>query len=252
VEPESTPLRDEVARFRPVADLEAAFGFHQEALQGSWRAAPGYRRADAELRRLTPGRFADERSWFETRWRTGEGEATAAHAQRLASGAAQWPFARWLGRVEVDVVVGMALGPLPRLLETKLGGVLRVAVGPAGPESLVALAALAHEKVPGLDALSLQPPWCDTLPLHLAATAVVADPALAPWLDRLLADAGRTLLPGPEREAAFERALCRLAETRLAQPRGEVERIARGLAKRRLDRLHRAWTRGFFVLRDSP
>ena len=70
------------------------------------------------------------------------------------------------------------------------------------------------------------------------------------WLDGLLIDTTRSLIPPQHRADEIERRIASLARRGLIdQPPGEIERTIHGLGRRRPDRLHRAWLRGFFVPR---
>ncbi len=124
-----------------------------------------------------------------------------------------------------------------------------VSVGGTGYHVLLACIAscLRHQ-------LNLQLPSpfdSHVLELHIAATVLISRPAFKDHVDPLLNQVGKTLLPQPGSEGIAQAQLERLAETTLEQAHGEVQRIASGMHMGRTDRLHRAWSRGFFLPRNT-
>ena len=71
----------------------------------------------------------------------------------------------------------------------------------------------------------------------------------APIDDALVATLSAASLPLPTHAEAYAQRLRSIAPDSLDQAPGEINRIADGLAARRLARLRRAWRRGFFVPR---
>lgn len=84
--------------------------------------------------------------------------------------------------------------------------------------------------------------------LMVAGSRLVAmrppDEVLEPVLEAVV----RELFPPQHRQEELER-LVRALVPELDQPPGEIERAIRGMGRRRADRVHRAWLRGFFVPR---
>ena len=86
--------------------------------------------------------------------------------------------------------------------------------------------------------------------LLMAAGSVLVKRLPDAHVDKLLVDTTRLLIPPQHRENLIEKRILSLSNRNLLdQPPGEIERTIHGLQRRRADRLHRAWLRGFFVPR---
>jgi hypothetical protein len=255
------------------AALEAGYRLHRLGLAGSgFEVTPGYARAEEQLRRVTRLRLppsvpwesvaaalggepasedAADRAWYLRRREAGEGREAAplaAAVEGLATG--------WRPAGEVAFVVSPALRTLPCLASrtaAACGGSATVAAGPGLPPSLGLLgaAALGVEEV-------VRSGLPEELPFEtvhfvvcmVAGSRLVHAGLEGAALETLLTDATRLLLPPQHREGVIERRIQSLVRHRLIdQPPGEIERTIHGLARRRADRLHRAWLRWFFVPR---
>ncbi|MFO0744765.1 MAG: hypothetical protein U1F43_03705 [Myxococcota bacterium] len=241
------------------AIVDAAIGYRLHLLGlggGSFEVQPGYLRTEEKLRRNVPrGLVAwatvDEalaaevvpeadRAWFAKRWDAGEGRGAvelASAVDGLGWGAAL---------PEVGLVVASPLRPWPCLAPTTKV----VAVGSGTEPTLVALGAVALE----LEAL-----YPRTLPREtrhfaalMAAGTRVAAQLPSEALDLLLLDVTRHVLPPQHRQEELAAHVNALVKADLLdQPPGEIERTIHGMGRRRADRVHRAWTRAFFVPRGA-
>lgn len=256
--------------------LEAGYRLHRLGLvDGAFEVTPGYRRAEEQLRRAArvrmpasvawrsvaeafAGEGADEtdRAWFMRRRELGEGREGAALAQAVGEIACPWRPAR-----EVGFVVSPALRDVPCLAPRTVaacGGGAVVASGPGIPASLGLLGACALEVEEAVRAglpEELGPETARFVACMVAGSILVTAGLEGGALDALLVDATRTLIPPQHRAEENERRIASLARRGLIdQPPGEIERTIHGLGRRRPDRLHRAWLRGFFVPRgvDIP
>ncbi|MEZ4265363.1 MAG: hypothetical protein R3F39_03205 [Myxococcota bacterium] len=227
--------------------------------------ASGYAREDARLRsalRQPPARLAPDdalrspedalagalptlgdQAWFATRWAAGESEGMAAHAARLAEEANALPHGGLLpADATVLTLVSPALGRAPVSIASPWCAV----ASPRAPAIALVLSAVAAGLAPALPPLDLEPREAALLQAMLAASAIhialATDEALDPWLPTIAA----TWLPAPSDVGIFMATIHRIARQALDQPPGEVDRIASGLAVRRISRLQRAVRRGFF------
>lgn len=266
-------------RFSPALDRAFAHATHLIALAGDDPAvAPAYARGDARLRpdpaerpALEPGALPAleaaiggdagppiDAAWFERRWRAGEADACLAAAERIAREAGDTAAGGLLDAVAVRIVVAS-----PLRAETAIGigdaGAppppcsLTVACGLETPGALAVLAAIAA-RLPDEPRLAtvLDRDGVRRVRLHMAGCALALalgdDPAIEPILTRV----AEVLLPPQHQGERTTDLVTRLARADLLdQPPGEIERLAKGLARRYPDRLHRAWRRGFFVLRGG-
>lgn len=251
--------------------LEVGYRLHRLGLvAGAFEVTPGYRRAEEQLRRAARVRLptevgwrsvaealggdgADEadRAWFMRRRELGEGREGAALAQAVGAIACPWQPAR-----QVWFVASPALRDVPCLAPSTAeacGAGAVVASGPGLTASLGLLGACALEVeeavragLPG----ELGPETVRFVALMVAGSVLVAAGLEGAALDALLIDTTRGLIPPQHRADEIERRIAGLSRRGLIdQPPGEIERTIHGLGRRRADRLHRAWLRGFFVPR---
>lgn len=266
-------------RFSPVVDRAFAHGTHLVALAGEDPAvAPAYARGDARLRgdpatRSPPPTAAAlpslegliggaaspalDAAWFERRWQAGEASACLAAAERIAREAADTASGGLLDRVDVRVVVAT-----PLRTETAIGArrdeatptlSVTVACGLETPGALAVLAAIAA-RLPDEPRLAevLDVDGVRRVRLHMAGCALALALGDDPAIEPILARAAEVLLPPQHQGDRTIGLVARLARAGLLdQPPGEIERLGKGLARRYPDRLHRAWRRGFFVLRGG-
>ncbi len=226
--------------------------------------SPGYERLDRRLRRggRAPRRWRlpdgaavtaagalhareaptlDSR-WFGLRWLGGEETASRQHAERLATEANAFDAAGLLPRAEIALIASPAV--------TRRGIAVPdpwvVALHPRARGLSAVLATVAARLEPDLEDLELPVPDRRFLALQLAGCALYharEESGRPDWLASIADD----LLPTKERSARWADQLLRIADQVLDQPPGEVERITRGLADRRPERLERAWRRAFFA-----
>jgi len=211
-----------------------------EAGSGAASGAPGER---------GEGPPSADAAWFEARWSGWDAEACRAEAGRLAAEASRVATHHLLSGCEVEVIVatGLRRGAWAALVSE---GRLRLAAGPQTPGIAAALAAVAARLPLGatLGGLSEEHAWLTRL--HVAGSALVALPRASEDLDALLEAAAAELLPPQHQSERLGQLVTALREGDLLdQPPGEIERLTRGMQRRRVDRLHRAWQRGFFVPR---
>ena len=251
--------------------LEVGYRLHRLGLMdGAFEVTPGYRRAEEQLRRAARVRLpaavgwksvgealagdgADDsdRAWFQRRRELGEGREAPELARAVAAIVCPWQPAR-----EVGFVVSPALRdvpcPAPRTAAACGGGPV-VASGPGMPASLGLLGACAlevEEVVSSGLPEQLGPETARFVAWMVAGSVLVSAGLEGAALDGLLIDTTRTLIPPQQRADEIERRIASLARRGLIdQPPGEIERTIQGLGRRRPDRLHRAWLRGFFVPR---
>lgn len=247
-------------------DRAVAHGLHLVALTGPGHAlSPGYAREDAALRssiRARPVRIeageppldlADalaareapsaDAAWFATRWEGGEAESMAAHAARLALEANGLPDGGLLPAGAIETLASPTLARAPVAITEPW----RVVATPRTPAIALLLTVIGARLRLALGDLDLEPRDLDLLSPLLAAAALEraqAEPdALDPWLPDIVA----TWLPAPSDAGSFAAQVHRIARVALDQPPGEVDRIASGLATRRVSRLRRALRRAFFA-----
>jgi len=241
---------------QPRVDAELGYRLHLLGLAGgSLEVQPGYLRTEEKLRKQVPRGLvgwltvdealaasdvpASDRAWFDKRWAMGEGtEATTLAASIAALG--------WDVSIDAALVVSPALRALPCLAPTTR----TVAVGAGTLPTLAALGGVALD----LEARYPAALAADTkrFAAWMWAGSLVTPRLASDALDRLLIDATQYLLPPQHRQDELEHHVLVLARAKLLdQPPGEIERTIHGLGRRRADRLHRAWTRGFFVPRGS-
>jgi hypothetical protein len=255
--------------FVAATNREIAHALHLVALtRRHYGLAAGYAREDARLRtamRLPaaapspidglPGpadalaatrAHSEDADWFATRWTAGEQESMATHAARLAAEANAVPSGALLSAdVEIATVASPTLGRAPLAITSPWV----CAASPRAPGIALVLVAIAAKLAPALVPLDLDARDADLLRALLAASALErtmgGDEALDPWLPLIAA----TWLPAPSDVGVFMATIHRIASRALDQPPGEVDRIAAGLAQRRISRLRRAVRRAFFAPR---
>ena len=253
-----------MTRFYPKARRELCQLAHTAALQESAPyALPAYRKRDRDLRKraffkikIEPSAFEsdlvdqlhltaappDDGGWFEKRWALGEEKAVHEASERIAKEAEQLGTfgLNLLEQYEVtaSAAIRYSLASGPTILVTMQGSAYHVL-----------LAGIAAKARPFLTLSDLSHFDRHVLELHIASTILIACKDFSEHVDPLLHHVGRDLLPQPGSEGIAQAQLQRLAETVLEQPHGEVERIASGMHQGRTDRLHRAWSRGFFLPR---
>lgn len=236
-----------------LVDADVSYRLHLLGLGGgTLDVLPAYLRTEEKLRKKVPRPVtwttvdealtatevpAVDRPWFEQRWAAGEGR----EAEALARAVAELGWAD-----DVRLVTSSALRSLPCLAPAAR----TVAVGSNTPPTLVALGSLA------LDLEAHYPARVPPETRRFAALMWAGTKALprlsSDALDQLLIDATQHLIPPQHRAdelARHVRALTKL--DLLDQPPGEIERTVHGLGRRRADRLHRAWSRGFFAPRQT-
>ncbi len=238
------------------AAFEAGYRLHRLGLADkAFEVTPGYLRTEEILRRgarvrmPAPATWAnvyealtgddapgDDRAWYRRRFEAGEGREAEALVAAVA------PY--WDG--DLAFVVSPALRAMPFM------GPELVATGPGLPDTLALL---------GAAALSIKDAVLGALPeelmaetrhftLLMAAGSVLVKRLPDAHIDKLLVDTTRLLIPPQHRENLIEKRILSLSNRNLLdQPPGEIERTIHGLQRRRADRLHRAWLRGFFVPR---
>ena len=246
---------------RPLSQLA-----HLHALQDSAAyAVPAYRKRDLDLRKrasfkgkpnpsasdfnlleqiAAPSQDIEDNDWFSKRWALGEETAVQEASERIAKEAQELGT---FGLKLLDEYGVTASAPIRWSLAS--GSNVLVTMGGTGYHVL--LACIASSLRP---TLTLEIPSDfdkHVLELHIAATILVAMPEFSSHVDPLLKQIGRALLPQPGSEGIAQAQLERLAEATLEQARGEVQRIASGMHMGRTDRLHRAWSRGFFLPRGT-
>lgn len=256
------------------AAFEAGYRLHRLGLAGEgFEVTPGYLKAETELRRVArvrlpppvawasvaealaaaevPEGASSDRAWYRRRVEAGEGREVGAFAAKVTA-----IDTAWRPKVATGFLVSPAVRVMPCLARAPhevCGGRPLVVVGPGLAESLGLLGAVAL----GVEAVVM-----DALPEALPAETrhfvvmMVAGSVLVrrgidlAALDVLLADTTRVLLPPQHREGVLEKRVRALVKHDLVdQAPGEIERMIHGLARRRADRLLRAWQRGFFVPR---
>lgn len=255
--------------FVAVTNRQVAHALHLVALTRRHHGlASGYAREDARLRaamgrpaaRLSPIEGlsgptdalaaalpeTDDADWFATRWTSGEEEGMATHATRVAAEANAVPSGPLLGAEgPILTMASPALGRAPVAITSPW----TAAVSPRAPGIALVLVAIAARLAPALGPLDLDARDADLLRALLAASALErvmgGEAALDPWLPLIAA----TWLPAPSDIGIFMATIHRIADRALDQPPGEVDRIAAGLAQRRISRLRRALRRAFFAPR---
>jgi len=257
------------------AAFEAGYRLHRLGLASEGcEVTPGYARTEEQLRRsvrvrlppkatwscvaealsgeAAPEAGESDRGWYQRRFEAGEGKEAAGIAAAVAGLDTRWRPAR-----EVTFVVSPALRGMPcfaRVVRPEWGtqgGV--VAAGPGMPASLWLLGAVALgiEEV----VMSALPEDLPDETRHFVVCMVAGSVLLAAGigvgaLDAVLADTTRVLVPPQHRDGVIEKRIYSLEKRGLLdQPPGEIDRTIHGLGRRRADRLHRAWQRGFFVPR---
>lgn len=189
---------------------------------------------------------AEDAEWFATRWTAGEEEGMATHAARIAAEANAVPSGALL---PVDASILTIASPTLSRAPVAITSPWVAAVSPRAPGIALVLVAIGARLAPALGPLDLDARDTDLLRALLAASAldraIGGDEALDPWLPLIAA----TWLPAPSDVGIFMATIHRIASRALDQPPGEVDRIAEGLAHRRISRLRRALRRAFFAPR---
>lgn len=253
-----------MTHFKPIADEQLCSLAHHHALQDQAPyAVSAYRKRDLDLRKRARGpklaKGLSETSnfleclktppvegagepWFKKRWELGEATSVTTASKRIATEAeAVGAFGLNLGetvQITASAAVRWGVSVDQRVL---------VGIQGTGYHALASLVAGRCRDAMPLSEISEFDGH--VLELHVAATLMVNCPGFEGHVDALLKTLGRSLLPGSGREAIQHAQLLRLAGSILDQSPGEVARIASGLHQGRTDRLHRAWSRGFFVPR---
>ena len=252
----------------PRDDFETAFRLHLLGMAGhAPDVLPSYRKLDLRLRDPKVGPAAPDvpwatldeallaknvpdgdREWFESRHAAEiadfpDGRATALltaiGALGCAPGAAPDPT--------IGLIVATSLRARPSLAPRARA----VGVGPGTAPVLALLGAHALAFAPFFEA-RFSPAVASFFAPMAAATALM--PHLpAEVLDRLVIAAVDAYLPPQHRTGVLAKLVLPVSNSGLLdQPPGEIERLIRGLERRHPDRLHRAWSRGFFVPRMDP
>jgi hypothetical protein len=181
--------------------------------------------------------------WFERRWSLGEKESCATQSKRLAEEASALPMGDLLGGTTFQVTASTAIG---WAYGTTTPHVVVAGLRTSG--YMVALATIAAKLRPDLPQNNELTPYLRYLAeIHLAATALIRIPAFDSHVEALLTTAGKQLRPFKGGEGQARRWIRRIARIYLDQPPGEIGKITAGLHQNRTDRLHRAWSRGFFI-----
>lgn len=255
---------------------ELGYRLHLFGLTGSGdEVPPSYRRAEEALRRaarvpfprdeLLP-RTLDEAlvgpvemrdmAWFERRAQAGEAaEVERAEARLVEAVHGLWPD----GAPEVPVatlVVSPALRPLPLLVGGEGGARPLILAGPEVSPEVLLLAALVLPHAARLETGYLASVRDVTPAARRFAVLMVGGSLLhyreppSALLDQVLKSVVQEVLPPQHRGDEVARWINSMASC-LDQPPGEIERTIHGLARRRADRVHRAWVRRFFVPRGD-
>jgi len=258
------------------AGFEVGYRLHRLGLTGrGFEVTPGYLRTEEQLRRAARMRFppdvawksvaealtgeappesaTSDRAWYRRRYDAGEGRQAPELARAIME-----IDTRWAPPGDVAFVVTPALRGIPCLSRStlpELGAAPLIASGVGMPATLGLL---------GAAALGIEGPVMAALPddlpdetrhfvVLMVAGSVLLAAGIGPQaLDRLLTDATRVLIPPQHRDGVIEKLIYSLEKRGLLdQPPGEIDRTIHGLARRRADRLHRSWQRGFFVPRGS-
>ncbi len=254
--------------------FEVGYRLHRLGLASEgFEVTPGYARAEEQLRRAVrvrlppktawanvaealsgeaaPEGAESDRGWYRRRFEAGEGKEV------VQTVAAVTAFdTRWRPGAPVTFVVSPALRGMPcfaRVVRPECGGGAIVAAGPGMPASLGLLGAVAL----GIEdvVMSALPEDLPAETRHFVVCMVAGSVLLAAGigpgaLDAVLTDTTRVLVPPQHRDGVIEKRIYSLEKRGLLdQPPGEIDRTIHGLARRRADRLHRAWQRGFFVPR---
>ncbi len=254
--------------FEPAQQEHLARALHLAAVAGALGGQPGYGREDARLRAAAgvspdptrseadpPGSIADAlvetdpppSAWFEQRWRLGEADAMAEHGSRLAAEANGFDDGGLLGARRVELIASPAVAPRPTAV---ISALTRVAVHPRAHGATACVAVIAATLRRAFTAeLPRSPDMAAELAWHCAVSAVLRARDQDEADDALVATLSAASLPLPTHAEAYAQRLRSIAPDSLDQAPGEINRIADGLAARRLARLRRAWRRGFFVPR---
>lgn len=232
-------------RFLPEQDEEAAYRAHLLSLA----FATTYRRQDETLRRGARQpryRGGPDLAWFARRQELGERQAMAAQSKVLADALEEWP--RLGGLIDHPYRVSVACAA-PAWPVASTRAPWRLIAAPRSEPGVVLLAALAGKLRQSLPLRAMSPYQRDVVAGHTAASVLVREPAFADHIDELLRQVGRLVFPARAERPRFIRETQELVSQFGDQPPGEIERLVDGMAKGRLDRLHRAWLRDFFVPR---
>ncbi len=240
-----------MSMLEPEAAFEVGYRLHRLGLAGTaFEVTPGYLRTEEQLRRAMRVRLPppatwqdlaealsgedapiDDRAWYRRRFEAGEGR----EAETLSP---------------LSDAVAFVVSPALRTMPFIAPGI--VATGPGLPHTLAALGVAAHgiaELILGALPEALTPATRH-FTLLMAAGSVLVKTLPDEQIEALLVDVTRVLIPPQHRENLIEKRILSLSNRNLLdQPPGEIERTIHGLQRRRPDRLHRAWMRGFFVPR---
>jgi hypothetical protein len=255
---------------------ELGYRLHLFGLTGSGdEVPPSYRRAEEALRRAARVPFprdevlpkslsealtgaVDPRDlpWFERRAQAGEAaEVQRAEVSLVEAVQTLWPD----GAPELPVatlVVSPALRPLPLISAGGEGARPLILAGPDASPEILLLAALVLPHAARLETGYLASVRDVTPAARRFATLMVGGSLLhyreppSALLDQVLKTVVQEVLPPQHRGDEVARWINSMASC-LDQPPGEIERTIHGLARRRADRVHRAWVRRFFVPRGD-
>lgn len=255
---------------------ELGYRLHLFGLTGSGdEVPPSYRRAEEALRRAARVPFprdevlpkslgaaltgaVDPRDlpWFERRAQAGEAaEVQRAEVSLVEAVQTLWPD----GAPELPVatlVVSPALRPLPLISAGGEGTRPLILAGPDASPEILLLAALVLPHAARLETGYLASVRDVTPAARRFATLMVGGSLLhyreppSALLDQVLKTVVQEVLPPQHRGDEVARWINSMASC-LDQPPGEIERTIHGLARRRADRVHRAWVRRFFVPRGD-
>jgi hypothetical protein len=236
---------------RPSHDLASGYPREDARLRVALGVAPasaialGDVAATADALTLDHDLSADA-AWFDTRWAAGEAEAMSSHADRLAHEANAVAHG---GLLPADTAITTLASPTLGRAPVAVTAPWCVVANPRAPAFALVIATVAARLAPALPALDLERAEADLLRALLAAAALEralgGEGSLEAWLPTIAA----TWLPAPSDAAAFAQSIHRIARRALDQPPGEVDRVATGLAARRISRLQRSLRRAFFAPR---
>lgn len=249
---------------------------------GADEVLPGYLRAEELLRRAARTPFPKEPRgfgpkvsvsealraevvdmrdlpWFERRQAQGE-EAEAARTQErlvgevnaLLSSIGEAPGADGIGAGGMRLIISPALRPVPAICplgDAALGRPI-VAAGTEVSAELIFLAVAAMPFAEEVERRFERAPFAARrlATLMIGGSRIVRARPSDALIERVLVAVVRELLPPQHRQVELEKMIRKLVPE-LDQPPGEIERAIKGMGRRRADRVHRAWLRGFFVPR---
>ncbi len=197
--------------------------------------------------------------WFERRQAQGE-EAEAARTQERLVGEVNALLdsmvggagAEGIGAGSVRLVISPALRPIPSLCPhgDAASGTPIIAAGPDVSAELLFLAVVAMPFADEVEQRFERAPFAARrlAKLMVGGSRIVRASPSDALIERVLVAVVHELLPPQHRQVELEKMIRKLVPE-LDQPPGEIERAIKGMGRRRADRVHRAWLRGFFVPR---